>query len=1538
MKKNLVKIFIITCLLMLNINTAYATTIKETTVPGDGYDTIANGTIVVGITKFNPGITITGYRAAIAGSNFGKFELAHNLSDSLKILVYAGVGGWYQISEGGTTLKYPAPSEVFLYYVNNVEKKIEVNYSGNNGTLDISSIPNGINYSNGIFTVPSTQLEFSVKNTSGAYVDFVSTPYSVNNKYNEEVRGNTIHYFVYGKPLKNYVVLNGEKTVKPDDPTLGTNIFVKWLDGTNGQEYTFGNELTSDINLNAIFSGNSTIIVDSNNGSSTYNITDVLDATTFNNNIDTVKNKLLTPIKDGYTFKDWYTTNTNGTLTDAFDPKLTTVSNGMTLYAGYTENSYTLNFTNSGDLAIEPMSLTYTQQVNLADFIPGKVGFDFMGWATEENGSVVYAKDAVVKELTPTDAGTATLYGVWHVKDYNITYNLDGGTATNPATYRLDSADFTLANPTKSGYVFLGWTGSNGDTPETTITIIKGTTGDLTYTANWALLGDVNNDGEIDISDPPVIRSFLAGNISSVPSKEGADVNSDGEITDVDSNIILDYLAGGITSFPYKDTVSNITYNLDGGTATNRTSYSNYNSTFSLSNPIKTGYIFTGWTGSNGNTLEKNIKIEIGTTGDLTYTANWTLAGDVNNDNSVDIDDIIKLNGYINKTITTMENASAADVNNDGNITEEDLNILSKYVAKTEITSLPYKDTISNITYNLDGGAATNRATYSNYSSTFTLNNPTKTNYIFLGWTGSNGDTPQTKISIKMGTIGDLTYTANWTLAGDVNNDNSVNGIDVTLLNRYISKITTIMDNEVAADVNNDGNISEEDLNILSKYVSSSPDIASLPYKDIVSNITYNLDGGTATNRATYSNYSSTFTLNNPTKANYIFKGWTGSNSTTPQTNVTINEGTTGDLTYTANWLLAGDLNSDGSVNDQDVTILHQNLQNLPEDISSLKAGDVIVDSKITIEDEDILSEYLAGNISQLPCNDIISNITYNLDGGTATNRATYSNYTKSFTLENPTKVGYKFDGWTGSNGKIPENTITINKGTTGNLTYTANWGLDLTSDYYTGSLNFTLTSDDLEKSTNKSANLMTYGDVYIDSSSVGKLYNVYIDIESNNFGYTTTAKTPEILLTIGTPTIDTYESGITVNEINGLNYVTSGLVSGFDITNKTGKYTIAENVFMYNDLNKSMRVTWPVKITYVNLGTDKSSNIGKEIKVKLGIVESSIAESSISASSSIQKMASTKSNLGGVTAITHQATGNQTYSTTEYRYNGSNPNNYVTFNDELWRIIGVFEVENESGQKENRVKIIRNEAIGNYSYDTSINTINSGFGINEWSQADLMRLLNPGYESNQDLNDKGSTITVNNSLYWNKGSGTCYYFDSNTTIACDFTSTGLGTTAKSMIDKAKYYLGGFDSDNITTNSFYEKERGSNVVVPGTTCNGTNCNDTITRTTTWTGYVGLPYYSDYGYSASDNSCYNNTNLKDYISSGCKGTSWIDNSWLITPFSNYSNRNFYLITGMFFADEIDSSYNFSTSPVVYLKSSIKITGGSGTATNPYTLSL
>ena len=120
-----------------------------------------------------------------------------------------------------------------------------------------------------------------------------------------------------------------------------------------------------------------------------------------------------------------------------------------------------------------------------------------------------------------------------------------------------------------------------------------------------------------------------------------------------------------------------------------------------------------------------------------------------------------------------------------------------------------------------------------------------------------------------------------------------------------------------------------------------------------------------------------------------------------------------------------------------------------------------------------------------------------------------------------------------------------------------------------------------------------------------------------------------------------------------------------------------------------------------------------------------------------------------------------------------------------LWRIIGVFD---------GRLKLIQNDPISttNLSWDTSANETggNSGYGINEWSQADIMKLLNTGYEND----------TVNNSLYWNKSSGTVYTGSNNaTTSNVSFANTGLSASEKNLIDTATWYLGAHDAASNTT-------------------------------------------------------------------------------------------------------------------------------------------
>ena len=280
--------------------------------------------------------------------------------------------------------------------------------------------------------------------------------------------------------------------------------------------------------------------------------------------------------------------------------------------------------------------------------------------------------------------------------------------------------------------------------------------------------------------------------------------------------------------------------------------------------------------------------------------------------------------------------------------------------------------------------------------------------------------------------------------------------------------------------------------------------------------------------------------------------------------------------------------------------------------------------------------------------------------------------------------------------------------------------------------------------------------------------------------------------------------------------------------------------------------------------------------------------------------------------AFPHEAT-KQLAATTDYRYIGKNPNNYVKFNDELWRIIGVFDVDDGTGKIEKRMKIIRNGSIGNYSWDYT----SSGSYTNEWKTAQLNTLLNSG-------------------TYYNRTTGS-YYNNSTSASNVDFTSTGLTNTAKAMIGDAKWYLGGTSnytsSSNGLASHFYSYERGTTVY--------------SRRSTNWTGKVGLMYPSDYGYATSGGSSKNRAscmakelnNWEDSSYNDCKNNDWLLNTsnvqWTMSPRADKSNFVFY-VDNRGFVGSIGVASTRATRPVVHLKSTIKVISGSGTTTSPFIL--
>ena len=314
-------------------------------------------------------------------------------------------------------------------------------------------------------------------------------------------------------------------------------------------------------------------------------------------------------------------------------------------------------------------------------------------------------------------------------------------------------------------------------------------------------------------------------------------------------------------------------------------------------------------------------------------------------------------------------------------------------------------------------------------------------------------------------------------------------------------------------------------------------------------------------------------------------------------------------------------------------------------------------------------------------------------------------------------------------------------------------------------------------------------------------------------------------------------------------------------------------------------------------------------------------------------------------------------------RYIGADPSNYVYFNCsdynnptadtcELWRIIGVFNnVTKADGSKENLVKIIRADSLGAYAWDykqSGTGTSTSDNGSNDWSDSQLMMMLNPtnylksGYTNSSDIISLGSQQLYSKMGSYYNGTKGCKpaAVASGATFSCtevDFTSTGLkNDTTRNAIEEVVWNLGGNEAYKTSTASMsYTAERGTTVYTG--------------RPTTWTGKVGLMYPSDYGYATSGGTTKDraaclakelyNWDSSDF--SDCKGNDYLLDTnnwqWTLAPVSAPASDVLNVGKGGYVSGRNALNPN-AVRPALFLKSSILLDKGTGESLNPYTLKI
>ena len=406
---------------------------------------------------------------------------------------------------------------------------------------------------------------------------------------------------------------------------------------------------------------------------------------------------------------------------------------------------------------------------------------------------------------------------------------------------------------------------------------------------------------------------------------------------------------------------------------------------FQLPTPVRTGYIFLGWTGEGITEPQKTIEIPQGSTGDRTYTANWQV---------IEYTIITLLEGgnagssqvyfyTVEQTVTlptpTRTGYTFLGWTGEGITTPQPNVTIPKGSTGDKTYIENWKLTEYNITMDLNGGSGQEKVVYTMTDEDFELPTPTRNGYEFVGWTGEGITTPQTSVKIPTGSTGNKAYTANWqvieyTITLDTNGGPAVSPIKYTVEDSFTLPYPLRPGYEFAGwTLDGSGMIPAMPLII---YYGTTGDLRyKAEWRLAEYTITMDLDGGSGQEKVVYTMTDEEFELPTPTRNGYEFVGWTGERITTPQTSVKIPKGSTGNKAYTANW----------KVIRYTITLV-------------TNGGPVIASIRYTVEDSVTLP---------IP----------------------------------PDRPGYEFSGWTlDGSGQFPSTPMIIPKGSTGDLIYKAEW------------------------------------------------------------------------------------------------------------------------------------------------------------------------------------------------------------------------------------------------------------------------------------------------------------------------------------------------------------------------------------------------------------------------------------------------------------------------------------------------------------------
>ena len=462
---------------------------------------------------------------------------------------------------------------------------------------------------------------------------------------------------------------------------------------------------------------------------------------------------------------------------------------------------------------------------------------------------------------------------------------------------------------------------------------------------------------------------------------------------------------------------------------------------------------------------------------------------------------------------------------------------------------------------------------------------------------------------------------------------------------------------------------------------------------------------------------------------------------------------------------------------------------------------------------------------------------------------------------------------------------------------------------------NFKTNGGNLTATTNPKVKLMASSK----TNGASSKYYVGVHIKDNNYTYSTTSKTSEIILTIKD------EKGNEVTSVGGLTYTTSGGVSGFDVTNKSGLYDIdLSHTIATTSSSSEIIHTWTFTLTFINLETDQSVNENSKMNIEIYLMKEKPISTVADVCSGEKTLASCvttlkeKDTFGVANIYHHDGTLENGINDGSYRFAGTSEkvNNFVCFGsdaescptDNLYRIIGVID---------GKVKLIK--------YDYATSTL---LGID----GDYY-----GQYTTGSLNYKGNNYANISSYYWNNATQKNTWSESllnKTNLNTNFI-TNIGSTWANKIAITTWKVGGNINSKIrdvVPSVSYQNE----IVNPVTTNTTDNATEYVSR-------VGLMYVSDYGFAA--NPSFWTYPMRDSSDSPKDYRVATTANWMYMGLDEWTiSRDANSMYGVLFVMNLGGVHSFNSKltsairPSFYLESSVTYVSGSGTSTDPIRISL